>query len=261
MPHISIQAEYIGSIFGLPVTNSILTTWVVMGILIIGGVLLSRNMQLVPKRGQNFLEIIIESLYDLFEGITGASVKKFFSLLATLFIFIILGNWIGLVPGVGSIGIKETVVEETARTSTGHEAEQQQETTKLVPLFRGATADLNTTLALAIITILAIQYYSIKDLGFKTHIAKYLNFSNPINFFVGILEILSEFSRMISFAFRLFGNIFAGEVLLTIIAFLVPVIAPLPFLALEVFVGFIQALVFAMLTAVLLNVATQHGEH
>lgn len=243
--HISIEAEKIGSIFGLGVTNSILTTWLVMAILILLGFLLTRKVSIIPNNSQSMIEVVIEGLYNFFAGINGENSKKFFPLLATLFLFIISANWIGLLPGVGSIGINEHIGEET----------------KLVPLFRGATADLNTTLALAIIAILSIQYYGFKELGFKTHISKYINLKNPILFFVGILEIVSEFSRTISFAFRLFGNIFAGEVLLTIVAFLVPIIAPLPFLALEIFVGFIQALVFSMLTAVLLNVATQHEAH
>ncbi len=241
MPHISIQAEKIGVIFALPFTNSILTTWLVMIVLIILGVGLTRKLAIIPDNSQSIIEVVIEGLYNLFQSITGASVKRFFPLLATLFIFIIAANWIGLLPGIGTIGIIE------------HE--------ELVPLFRGATADLNTTIALAIISVLSIQYFGLKDLGFKAHIGKYINLKNPIYFFVGILEIISEFSRLISFAFRLFGNIFAGEVLLTITAFLMPVIVPLPFLALEVFVGFIQALVFSMLTAVLLNVATNHEAH
>lgn len=241
MPHISIQAEKIGVFFGLAITNSILTTWLAMGLLILAGFLLTRRLQIIPGNAQSIIEIVIESLYDLFASITQEKVKKFFPLLATLFIFIITANWIGLLPGVGSIGIKED--------------------TQLIPLLRPPSADLNTTIALAAISILTIQFYGFKDLGFKAQLSKYINFKNPLYFFVGILEIISEFSRLISFAFRLFGNIFAGEVLLTIVAFLVPFIAPVPFLALEVFVGFIQALVFAMLTAVLLNVATSSEAH
>lgn len=243
--HISISAEKIGEIFGLPLTNSILTTWLVMIILIGGGFLLTRKISLVPNNNQNFIELIIEGLYNLFEGINGKNVKKFFPLLATLFIFIIFANWFGLFPGVGSLGIIKSDHEET----------------EFLPILRGATADLNTTLALALVAIFSIQYYGFKELGFKAHISKYINFKNPIYFFVGFLEIISEFSRILSFAFRLFGNIFAGEVLLAVVAFLIPLLAPLPFLALEIFVGFIQALVFAMLTSVLLNMATSHENH
>ena len=149
----------------------------------------------------------------------------------------ILKNWFGLLPGVGSFLIK--VVEEHGEV--------------FIPLLRGNNADLNTTLALAIISVVSIQFFSIKYLGIKKYLHKFFNFSDPISFFVGILDILSEFSKVLSFAFRLFGNIFAGEVLLTIVAFLVPVLASFPFIGLEIFVGFVQALVFSMLTAVFIS--------
>ena len=168
--------------------------------------------------------------------------------MGTLFIFIIFLNWFGLLPGVGTIGFYE--IEE------GHEVAEK----VFVPLFRAGSADLNTTLALALISVVSIQISGIKTLG-KEYIGRFFNFKNPIYFFVGILELISEFSKIISFAFRLFGNIFAGEVLLTVIAFLIPVIAPLPFLGLELFVGFIQALVFSMLTSVFLSLATTKSEH
>lgn len=243
MLHISIKAEEIGQVFGLPVTNSILASWLTMILLIFLGSILCRRLKVVPTGSQSILEITIDGLYNLFKGVMGDQVKKFFPLLATLFLFIITANWLGLLPGVGSIGIKEV----------GHES--------FIPLFRGATADLNTTLALALIAVFSIQYYGIKTLGTSLYISKFINFKNPIYFFVGILELISEVSKIISFAFRLFGNIFAGEVLLTVIAFLIPIFAPLPFMALEIFVGFIQALVFAMLTAVFLNVAITKEAH
>ncbi|MBI2029125.1 F0F1 ATP synthase subunit A [Candidatus Gottesmanbacteria bacterium] len=243
MPHISITAEPIGKIFGLTITNSILTTWVVMLLLIILGVLVSTSFKTIPGNFQSVGELVITGLHNLFKSIIGEDkINKFFPLLATFFLFIIAANWIGLLPGVGTIGVKE---EE-----------------KLIPLFRGPTADLNTTLALALIAVFVVQYYGIKSVGSKIYLSKFLNFKNPILFFVGILEFISEVARILSFAFRLFGNIFAGEVLLAVIAFLIPLIVPLPFLGLEVFVGFIQALVFAMLTAVFLAVATsEHAEH
>lgn len=243
MPHISITAEPIGKIFGLTITNSILTTWVVMLLLIILGTLISKSFKTIPGNFQSIGEIVIEGLHNLFKSIISEDkINKFFPLLATFFLFIIAANWIGLLPGVGTIGIKEEG--------------------KLVPLFRGPTADLNTTLALALIAVFIVQFYGIKAVGSKIYLSKFINFSNPINFYVGILELISEFSRILSFAFRLFGNIFAGEVLLAVIAFLIPIIVPLPFLGLEIFVGFIQALVFAMLTAVFLGAATsEHVEH
>jgi len=130
---------------------------------------------------------------------------------------------------------------------------------KTIPLLRGNNADLNATLALAIISVTMIQVYGIQFLGFKAYISKFLNFKDPIYFVLGLLDIISEVSKVISFAFRLFGNIFAGEVLMTIVAFLVPVLASFPFLILEVFVGFVQALVFSMLSSVFFNLAvSQH---
>ncbi len=296
MPHISITAEPITTILGFTITNSILTTWLVMLLLILSSFILTRSLDKIPGNVQSIGELIIDSLYGLFKSITGEeNVNKFFPLLATLFIFIIAANWIGLVPGVGTIGLKEThkeadkieaeagplvntgeLIDEHSQPVTHYEevgvAEEitvveEVETAggtkeKLTPLFRGPTADLNTTLALALIAVVAVQYYGIASLGSKMYLSKFFNFTNPIYFYVGILELISETSRVISFAFRLFGNIFAGEVLIAVIAFLIPLIVPLPFMGLEVFVGFIQALVFAMLTAVFLSVATTaHTEH
>jgi len=131
--------------------------------------------------------------------------------------------------------------------------------TKFVPLLRGPTADLNMTIALAIIAVIAMQYFGFKTLGVK-YSHRFINIKNPILGFVGFLEIISDLSKVISFAFRLFGNIFAGEVLLAVMAFLMPFIAPMPFLMLELFVGFIQALVFSTLTSVFINVALAHEE-
>lgn len=243
-PHISLAAEELAKIAGLPVTNSLLVTWLVMAFMLAVGALTARNLQDVPGGLQNILEVILESLQGVFSNVTKEKTEQFFPFLATLFLFIILGNWAGLLPGVGSIGLIKAV--------EGHE--------KFVPLFRGATADLNTTLALAIIAVIALQYYGLKTLG-SVYISKFINLKHPISFFLGLLEMVSELAKVVSFAFRLFGNIFAGEVLLTIVAFLMPILAPLPFLGLEIFVGFIQAFIFAMLTAVFLRVATLAPEH
>ncbi|EKD86387.1 MAG: hypothetical protein ACD_37C00314G0001, partial [uncultured bacterium] len=147
--------------------------------------------------------------------------------------------WAGLLPGVGSIGLERI-----------HGGEKE-----FIPLFRAGSADLNTSLALALISMITIQMVGIKALG-VAYLQRFFNFKNPLYFYVGLLELISEFSKVISFSFRLFGNIFAGEVLLAVIAFLIPVIAPIPFLGMEIFVGFIQALVFSMLTAVFINAAT-----
>lgn len=277
-PHISLAAEKVGSIFGFPITNSILMTWLVMAGLTILAYLATRRISLVPSTAQSIAESVVEGLYNLFTSVVGRDyVNNFFPLLATIFLFVLVANWAGLLPGVGTIGIHETDVSsevkteevvvsdastpiekaigqnEKATTQSGSSARHEQ--SKFTPLLRGATADLNTTLAIALVAVVSIQYYGIKTLG-VAYFKKFINLANPIMFGVGLLEVITEASRIISFAFRLFGNIFAGEVLLTVIAFLMPLLAPLPFLGLELFVGFIQALVFSMLTAVFLNMAT-----
>lgn len=240
--HISIKAEQILKFGQLAITNAELVTLIV-SILIILLAVWFKN-QSTKKNPSSFfvlLYILFSWLYVFFEQVAGEKAKKFYSLLCTFFIFILLSNWIGLLPGFGSIGIKEGSI--------------------LVPIFRGPTADLNTTLALALISVVAIQYFGVKSLGFSHYIKKFINLKGPIDFVVGLLELNSEISKIISFTFRLFGNIFAGEVLLTVIAFLIPILAPLPFLGLEVFVGLIQALVFTLLSLIFMTIATEsHDE-
>jgi len=240
MLHISIKAEPIFNILGLHITNSLLSSLIVLLIFLIVSHFFSENMSGKRSKGVVLILFMIDSLYSLFNSILKDKTRKFFPLLASFFLFILLSNWFGLIPGVGSITIKE---------SSANSIEKQ------VPLLRGATADLNTTIAIALISVVLIQYYGIAYLGFKGYVTKFINLTNPLNFFVGILDIVSELSKIISFAFRLFGNIFAGEVLLVVIAFLIPILASFPFLLLEIFVGFIQALVFSMLTAIFINVA------
>lgn len=239
MPHISLAAEIVTRIAGFPISNALITTWLVMGILIVMSYLVTRDMKLVPTGAQSIAEMLIGGLYDFFASVTGKHVVQVFPLVASLFLFILAANWVGLLPGVGTVGFFRE---------------------EFVPLLRGATADLNTTVALALFAMVAIQYFGFKTAGM--HYGKrFFNVGNPIYFFLGVLELVSELSKVISFAFRLFGNIFAGEVLLAVMAFLMPFIVPLPFLIMELFVGFIQALVFSMLTAVFLSVAVSHGEH
>ena len=256
---------------------------------------------MIPSGIQSVAELIIGGLYDFFGTVTGHHIKKFFPVVASIFLFVIIANWVGLLPGVGTIGFthtleavhEATVETHTAETKPSEEvtddhgavvqkvaddhaveskpaevktaveekapAEASHGEAKFTPLLRAATADLNMTVALAIFAVIAIQYFGFSIVGFH-YSSKFFNFSNPIMFILGILELMSEISKIISFAFRLFGNIFAGEVLLAVLAFLMPFVIPLPFLLMELFVGFIQALVFSMLTAVFLNVAVSHGE-
>jgi len=239
-PHISIKAEKIFEVFGFNITNSILLSLFVFLIFSFGAIIYYQQSKSKNKGTYYyFVNFIIKSLYDLFYSVLKEKTDYFFPLLASFFLFILLQNWFGLLPGVGSLLIK---IKEKGELVA-------------VPLFRANTADLNTTLALAIISVFLSQVFAIKYLGFKGYVNKFYRLKDPMSFFIGTLEIVSEFSKMISFAFRLFGNVFAGEVLLVIIAFLVPALASFPFLMLEIFVGFIQALVFTMLTTVFISVA------
>lgn len=283
--HISISAEPIFYIGDLAVTNSMLTSVIVTSLLVAFALLVNRSIKNSdkPQPLQNFAEWIVESMYGFINGITndGHKSRLFLPLIASFFLFIIINNWFGLLPGVGTIMVpvahheeevitheqEDTLVAEHGENLEIHESEAEiitQEAENHVvetSLFRPATADLNTTLALGAISIIATQLFGFHflKLGYLT---KFFNFSSPIMFFVGILELISEFAKVVSFAFRLFGNVFAGEVLLVVITYLTRVIVPVPFYGLEVFVGFIQALVFALLSVVFFNMATQgHEEH
>jgi F-type H+-transporting ATPase subunit a len=241
----TLASEPIFHIGGFEVRNTIITALMTLCVWLVVGLLVRRKKYaMVPSGIQNFVEVIIEGLFNFFNGIVGdeAKTKKFFPIVATIFLFVILSNWMGLLPGFGSIGIWEE--------HEGHEV--------LVPLFRSTFADVNMTFALALVAMTAVQVFGFSMLGFKKYAGKFFinPFKNFVGSFVGILELMSEFSKMISFSFRLFGNVFAGEVLLLVISFLAPYILPLPFYGLEIFVGFIQALVFSFLTLVFLQMAT-----
>lgn len=239
--HISLSAEKILDVFGFPLTNTLLTSWLVVILLIIGAYALGRKIKAVPVGIQNAAEFAIEGLLGFFTTIAGdrKTAEKFFPIAATIFIFVLSANWAGIIPGVGSIGFYE-------------------EGGIFVPLLRSVNSDLNMTLALALIAVTLSHFFGVAALGALKHAGKFFNFRSPIGFFVGLLELVSEFAKIISFSFRLFGNVFAGEVLLVIITFLVPVAVPVPFYGLEIFVGFIQALIFAVLTMMFLVVATKH---
>jgi len=252
-----------------------------MAVLFLVAYFVTRRLSIIPTNAQSIAEIIIGGLYEFFSSVAGRHVKQFFPLLASIFIFVIASNWSGLLPGVGTIGFytgsrqtegsivdyneaelsnyADLDIKANTNQAVAKSDQKPNQETKLTPLFRAPTADLNTTIALALVAVLAIQYYGFKLAGLH-YSTRFINIKNPIMFGVGILELASDISKIISFAFRLFGNIFAGEVLLAVIAFLIPVIVPLPFVTLELFVGFIQALVFSMLTAVFLNIAVSHGE-
>ena len=239
---ISLAAETIGHIGSFPITNSFLTSLIASFVLIVIAVIVRVSIKATPDGAQNAVEIVFEFLISQIESDFGSydEEKKYFPSLTTIFLFVLTNNWLGLLPGVGTIGINEVV--------HGKEV--------LIPLFRSGNADLNTTIALAFLAVFFVQIFGILGIGLGKYLGKFFNFSNPIHFGVGLLEIVSEISRIVSFAFRLFGNIFAGEVLLMVIAMLVPYVVPMPFYIIELFFGFIQALVFTMLTIVFIRMAT-----
>lgn len=244
--NIQIAAEKLFYLWKIPVTNTLFTSWIVAIFLILASQVISRNMKKIPGMFQNISEWAIESLAGFMEKILGSRKKaeQYFPLIATIFILVLVSNWFGIFPGMGSVGFYRQEGAERI----------------FVPLTRSVASDLNFTVALAVLSVVLVNVAGMRALGFKVHLSKYFNFSNPIKFFVGILELVGEFAKMISFSFRLFGNVFAGEVLLIITGFLAPYIIPIPFLILEIFVGFIQALVFSMLSLVFVSIAVEH-EH
>ncbi len=276
--HISIAAEELFKIGSLPVTNSLLVTYITILLFIIIVALIRAKKNIIPVGLQNVVEYIMEYFYNLICEVFGSEEKgrKFFPLVMTIFLFVLIINWFGLLPGVGSIGfyrkaehnvevveeqVAKEVKEEHSETEIEHSEQEKGHNMVFVPLFRGASADLNTTLALALISVIFTQIYSIQILGFKGFLKRFIKLKNPIMFFVGILELIAEIAKIISFSFRLFGNIFAGEVLLTVMLFLLPFVVPLPFLALEIFVGVIQAIIFSFLTLFFIKIATSEEEH
>ncbi len=243
MPEISLKAEELFHIGLFPVTNSLLLAVITLLLISAAVFFIRRKFTLIPGKIQNILEAALEGLVGLMGSVLGSRKKseKYLPLVATIFVFVLFSNWFGLLPGLGSLVLRN-----------GEHA---------TPILRSPSSDLNFTLALAIIAVIGSNLFGILALGFQTHNKKFINFQNPIAFFVGLLELISEFAKMVSFSFRLFGNIFAGEVLLLIIGFLVPYVVPLPFLFLEIFVGFIQAFIFAMLTLVFIaGAVVKHEE-
>lgn len=254
------NAEEIGRIGAFPITNSMIVTWAVTLGLVVFAQLATRKMQLVPTGAQNFLEWLVEGLYSFLEGIIGAElVRKTFWFFATIFIFILFTNWVGLLPGIGTVGWG-------VHDASGFQLE--------TPWLRGSQADLNMTFAMAMVffvcwTIWAIQVNGVvgvlKDLfapkGDTTGLLKLLMV--VVFFAVGFLEIISILFRPISLSFRLYGNIYAGENMLEAMMSLVPSLSwilPVPFYFMELLVGVVQAMVFMLLTAVFTMLICQHED-
>jgi len=248
---ISIIAEKLFSIGGFSVTNSLFVAVIAAASLAFAAIFFSRHPKEIPRGAQNVIEAVFEGLLSFIESITQdrRQAKDFFPLVATIFLFVLVSNWSGLLPGAGTIGINETIA--------GH--------LTMIPFLRGPAADLNMTVALSLIAVISVQVFGILALGIRGYASKFLvaPWKKPyvIGTVVGFLELIGEFAKILSFSFRLFGNVFAGEVLLTVMLTLVPYLVPLPFLLLEVFVGVVQAAVFSLLTIVFLKMAvTSHAE-
>jgi len=295
--HVSIAAETLFHIGPIPVTNSMLTMWIVMVLVLLVFSTVARRAKMVPSRGQGLIESILGFIMGLVEGTAGKTFgRKLLPLVSGIFIFILFSNYSGLFPGVGTVGFYESHSTGEAHATTGEEEhsgdEEHTEGTPeasltvaavasdgpsvtaaaaseeggktLVPFFRAPTADLNTTLALALVTFTTVQILGIKMNGVGGRIK---HMADPP--FLFPIELISEFSRIISLSARLFGNVFAGEVLLAVMFGLasavkiavLPIFIPVIFLFLEVMFGSIQALVFALLTTIYITLAAAHGGH
>lgn len=232
---------HIGS---LPITSTLLTAWLAMAVLAIFAVLYSRRLKEVPGKFQSFVELIVGGMFDFVAETLESKdlARKYFPVLMTIFLFLIVMNWIGLLPGVASIGYYN-------------------EAHHLVPFFYPPATDLNITLAFALVAVVVIEFAGIVALGALKYGGKFINLKGEnigdrlLNFVVGIIELISELARLVSFSFRLFGNIFAGKTLLVVSIFFIPFILPVPIMVYETFVGFIQAGVFAFLTLIFIKLA------
>jgi F-type H+-transporting ATPase subunit a len=291
--HVEVAAETLFNVGPIPVTNSMLTMFIVMGLIFLGFWLAAKSLKEVPGRWQGLLEMIVGFMMGLLEGTAGRrAARQLIWLVGGVFIFILFANFSGLLPGVGTIGFyrdEETAHEETT-TQGEHEAlvpveiastsantvavtsapAEEEHDQVLVPFFRAPNADINMTLALALVTFSAVQYYGIRAHGFGGRIKHLMGPSKAIAPLMFPIEVIGEFSRIISLSARLFGNVFAGEVLMGVMVamgsaikiVLIPVLLPTIFLFLEVLFGSIQALVFALLTAIYITLAMAgHDDH
>lgn len=260
----ALAAETLFSVSGFPITNSMINAWIAV-IFFVGVAFIAsrRKGKLIPRGVHNVLEAMVVWYLEQMDGVTSDRKKSraFFPLVATIFFFLLFSNWIGLMPGTGTIGV-------WGEGAHGIE---------LLPLLRPVGADLNMTLALAALSILYVQFVGVSTQGLVNYFSKFVNIrgifraipKGPmavvtacIEFFAGIIEIASEFAKIASLSLRLFGNVFAGEVLIGVMLGLVSFFVPVPFMFLEILVGFIQATVFSTLVLVFLVMATEsHDDH
>jgi F-type H+-transporting ATPase subunit a len=264
-PELSAEALfYIGS---LPVTNTLFTTWITIAILLLFAIFSTRKMKLIPSRLQVAFEFVVSTLLNLCESIAGAKYgRQVFPIVATIFLFVFINAWTSLIPGYGSVTIG---VEHLGNQIS-------------IPLLRGANTDINVPLALALVAFVTVWFFGFKASGLR-YLSQFFQFKKfglafidighgnlkgalgnfgfgVIDFFVGILEFISQFIRLISFTFRLFGNMTAGEILLLSISFLVPWVLSIAIYGLEMLVGFVQALAFSLLTLIFTSMAVAGHE-
>lgn len=235
---IQLSAHELGTFFGISITNALFTAWVVMALLIALGYFVGRNPKLIPGKLQTVFEWIFETVFGYMEEMLGSKklAERYFPLIMTIFLFIFVANEMEFLPIFGSVGL--------------------QDHGEFVPLFHAATADLNFPLALATISFFVIEISGIVTLGFLKYGSKFVNFhGGAMGFAVGLLELIGNLARLISFSFRLFGSIFAGEVLLLVIGAFVPLLLPIPLMAFEAFIGLLQAAIFAILTLAFIKIA------
>jgi len=262
-PDPKLPAEVVFHLFGFPVTNSVIAAWLTIVVLVGISYAATRKVKLIPPRLHAFLESVLGWLYGFCKEVAGEeNGRRFFPIVTTIFLFVITNAWLGLLPGFGSIHVTNPHGEH-------------------VHLLRPANTDINVPLAIALMSFIFVEYFGIRSLGGFRYLSKFVNvggflragrqifsgklkaglsgmFAGVIDIFVGLLETLSEFIRIVSFTFRLFGNMTAGEILLLIVMFLVPWVVALPFYGLELLVGFVQALIFGGLTLVFLTIAVAH---
>ena len=245
--HIALAAEEITTFLGIPITNTLITSWIVIGVLALLALFISKNLSMRPSKLQLLFEMMVQYILDYIEQTLENKelARKYFPLLVTLFLFIFTANVLEFTPGIGSIGFF-------------HELHGEQGFT---PLLRSVNTDMNVTLALTLVVFATIELSGIIIIGFFKYFKRFINFSSVMGFFIGIIELFSEIARLISFSFRLFGNIFAGEVLIVVVGAFVPFIVPVPLMLFEVFVGFIQAAIFALLTLFFIKMAITDVEH
>jgi F-type H+-transporting ATPase subunit a len=264
---VRLAPEVVFQIGGFKITNTLLTSWLAMAILVVLAVFARRKLVDVPRALslQNIVEAVVEALYAFMQRIVGAHARAFFPVVGTLFFFILTSNWLGLLPGFGSVGLWE----------------EQGGQRIFMPLLKSPTADLNTTIALACCAVISLQVYGVHFRGLAGYTSRFLAvgrlaqflrlvargekpslsllFRGFLDLFIGLMELFEDLTKVLSFSFRLFGNVFGAEVLLAVIAFLVPYVISIPFMALEIFGGFIQAFIFAVLTTAFLGAVTSHS--